>query len=365
MSAGKYRTEKDCLNCGRQVEEHFCSHCGQENLELKEDALHMVTHTVADYLHFENRFVKTVRPLLFRPGFLSTEYVEGRRVRYINPIRLYIFVSIVFFIFTLSVTKGDKASDKEGSAASAVDSTKTGKRGMSEADQQVLRRTLKTVPMPGINKDSLIEETVKDAASDVDSDSVDTANGKSFTLVDRDDIIEESDTTIAAYEARQLALPKDKRAGFLKTYIAKKAIRIQASENASEKLLEGILHNVPKLMFVLLPLFALILKVVYWRKKKYYYEHLIYSFHAHAALFLSILICMLINWIFHFFYSITGLLVFVWMIYTLWYIYKSLKNFYGGKRWFTILKMSFLFVSYTILLSISIVFLVAVTALMF
>lgn len=77
--SGKYRKEKDCLNCGHQVEAHFCSYCGQENIVVKEDALHMVVHAVSDYFHFESKFFGTIKPLLLQPGLLTQKYVEGKR----------------------------------------------------------------------------------------------------------------------------------------------------------------------------------------------------------------------------------------------------------------------------------------------
>ena len=114
MSSVKLRKEKDCLNCGHVVEEHFCPHCGQENIVTKEDAFHMVTHAIADYFHFEHKFFGTIKPLLFKPGQLTKEYVAGKRMSSIHPIRLYIFISIVFFLVILSgKSKEEKTVQKQ------------------------------------------------------------------------------------------------------------------------------------------------------------------------------------------------------------------------------------------------------------
>ena len=77
MSSFKLRKEKDCLNCGSVVEKQFCPVCGQENIQVKEDALHMVAHAVADYFHFEHKFFGTIKPLLLQPGKLTAAYVTG------------------------------------------------------------------------------------------------------------------------------------------------------------------------------------------------------------------------------------------------------------------------------------------------
>src|ERR1700743_593598 len=93
VSGHHLRHEKNCLNCGFRVEERFCSRCGQENVEPKESWVHLVGHFLADITHFDSKIFITIKDLVWRPGFLTREYAEGRRVRYLNPIRMYIFIS--------------------------------------------------------------------------------------------------------------------------------------------------------------------------------------------------------------------------------------------------------------------------------
>ncbi len=131
------------------------------------------------------------------------------------------------------------------------------------------------------------------------------------------------------------------------------------SDADKKKFLEDFLHNIPKMMFLLLPMFALILKLVYINKNRYYYEHLIYSFHIHSAIFLSILTTMLLQWIFSFFYELDGILGIGCAIYIIWYIYRSLRTFYGSTRWITVLKMFFLHFAYTIVLTICFLIVIA------
>lgn len=98
MSHKKYRTEPECLNCGAIVAGKFCSDCGQENIETREKFFHLVTEFVSDYFHFDSKFFRSLIPLFTKPGFLTKEYWEGRRVRYIHPLRLYFFITIIFMI---------------------------------------------------------------------------------------------------------------------------------------------------------------------------------------------------------------------------------------------------------------------------
>jgi hypothetical protein len=100
MSHKKYRAEHNCLNCGAVVENKFCSNCGQENLELKENFFHLAGHVIGDFFHYDSKFFRSVIPLFTKPGFLTKEYWEGRRVHYIHPLRLFFFVTIIFMIST-------------------------------------------------------------------------------------------------------------------------------------------------------------------------------------------------------------------------------------------------------------------------
>ena len=98
MSHTKYRQEKNCLNCGTNVEHKFCPQCGQENLELKDNFFHLAFETVGDFFHYDSKFFNSIRPLFIKPGFLTQEYREGRRVRYIQPLRLFFFATILMVI---------------------------------------------------------------------------------------------------------------------------------------------------------------------------------------------------------------------------------------------------------------------------
>ena len=95
MSHKKYREEKNCLNCGATVQKKFCTECGQENIELHDTFVHMAGHFLADYFHYDSKFFKSLGYLFTRPGYLTKEYLEGKRVNYIPPLRLFFFITII------------------------------------------------------------------------------------------------------------------------------------------------------------------------------------------------------------------------------------------------------------------------------
>lgn len=350
MSSGNYRKQHNCLNCGRHVEEHYCTHCGQENIEIKEDAVHMISHAVADYFHFDSKFFGTITPLLIQPGHLTKVYVAGKRVAFIHPIRLYIFISIVFFLFMLGSSKSEM--EKEGPAKTSKASENAKPRDLKIKQ---LKDELQNPKLTSLQRDSVIQVTLAEFGQD-------GSDKNNFTI--NSHLLNEQDTTLSDYEQRQKALPVKQRDNFLKHYIVRKNFELRKYPNVGEKIKEDVKHNVPKMMFILLPLFALILKVVYFRSKKYYYEHLIYSFHVHSALFLSLLLLSALTWFFEMFYSISNLLSFAWFIYALWYIYRSLRTFYGSRRWMTAAKFAFLMFGYLMVFSLCSIIVIAVTMVM-
>ena len=101
MSHLPQRKEKNCLNCGTTVIGKYCHNCGQENIVPKESVWHLVTHFFNDITHFAGKFFSTLKDLLFKPGFLSKEYIKGRRATYLNPVRMYLFTSFIFFLYFL------------------------------------------------------------------------------------------------------------------------------------------------------------------------------------------------------------------------------------------------------------------------
>ncbi|HEX2535726.1 MAG TPA: DUF3667 domain-containing protein, partial [Chitinophagaceae bacterium] len=107
MSHQPERAEKDCLNCGTQVQGRYCQACGQENILPHQNFFSLTRHFIYDIFHFDGKFFDTLRYLLFRPGFVPRAYVSGKRMSYLDPIRMYLFTSAVFFLFFFSLTDGN------------------------------------------------------------------------------------------------------------------------------------------------------------------------------------------------------------------------------------------------------------------
>ncbi|MEM7297472.1 MAG: DUF3667 domain-containing protein [Bacteroidota bacterium] len=107
--------ERICKNCERELEKdfRFCPDCGQEHKEKVVTFKQFILDFLGDYFTFDSLIIRSVQPLLFRPGFLTKEFLEGRRVRYIPPLRMFIFISIIFFLILGPLEKTIQVENSE------------------------------------------------------------------------------------------------------------------------------------------------------------------------------------------------------------------------------------------------------------
>lgn len=310
----KLRSETNCLNCGAEVKGHYCSECGQPNYEPKESFRHILTHFITDYLHLDEKFFSSLKYLLFNPGLLTKEFNAGKRVKYVHPFRLYIFITIVFFIFqSLDFNK----SSKKQKDPIRIDSTTNNE----------------------ISNSGLI--SINDTIALNDNGEVEVQQG--FEAV--------SDTSVEQYIARQDSLPEEERDGFLKRYFNEKTLKAEEKDfNFSEKINQTFKKNIPKMMFLILPIFAFILSMFFRKKRLYYVEHFYHSVYLHSFFYLYMLIMAIVayalptDWnVYISIISLTGLFV---------YFYKSLMKVYEENAVLTLVKIFFILILYFIALMI-------------
>ena len=342
-----YRHETDCLNCGTDLQGNFCHKCGQENLEMKESFGHMLNHAVSDYFHFDYQFFHTLKPLFAKPGKLTVDYLAGRRMQYLHPVKMYIFISLVFFVVFFKQNGKDLVK--------VTDSKEKGSATISP---------LKAKMLEGIEKDTTLTPAEKEKAkqaigyisgsvADHDSTKITkkTVNGKPVYYTDDPEEVakgnfnfigdKDSSKTYDEYLKNQIKHPENERDGLILRYIKKKSYDWKSQgKNAPEILVEGLKHNAPKMMFVLLPLFALILKIAFWKNHKLYVEHIIYSIHLHCFIFLFLTFTIIIGMILpHSWSNVMDWIGFITTMVIIWYIYRSFRVVYNRSRWRTVTKM--------------------------
>jgi len=307
----------------------FCHICGQENIVPKESFGKLVLHFFYDITHFDGKFFDSLKYLLFRPGFLSKEYIKGKRANYLNPVRMYVFTSAIFFlVFFMVVDPKDWNNDKVYNQKERLALIREFEKEYRKSEEDtslllkkiaVLKDTSKPVTQSMLNKIEIEDTTVKRLK------------------------------TFAQYDSSQKTLPESKRDGWFDRMIARKIkYNKEFRENPSgilEKWVRLFLHQLPYLLFISLPFFALILKLLYVRRRKefYYADHAIFSIHHYILSFILLLICFLFGII----YDLTsmgifrGILIFflcVWPV----HLYIAMLNFYRQKWFKTFMKFLFL-----------------------
>ncbi|HJS53128.1 MAG TPA: DUF3667 domain-containing protein [Chitinophagaceae bacterium] len=337
MSHTPLRKETDCLNCGTTVQGRYCHVCGQENTEPKETFWHMVTHFFYDITHFDGSFFITVRDLLFKPGFLSREYMLGRRKKYLHPVRMYVFTSAVFFLvfFSLVNLSGENIS--------------------GEGEKEKIKEGLNTAKIEALKKAKTKEDSVaiikgfelmgyKDSGRTDPPDTALSGNmgGIKFNMVGQVN----NYSSVKAYDSVQKSLPEDQRdAGLTKLFTRKNVELNEKYKHDQQKVvvvvINKFLHSFPYLLFVSLPLYALFLKLLYIRHRKQYYftDHAIFLVHLYIFTFLFLLFYFGLDkleeqthW------SGIGWIQGIFILTGLFYAIKAMKNFYRQGWGKTIIK---------------------------
>ncbi len=341
MSHAKERKEKNCLNCNAVVAGRFCGVCGQENIETGETFGHLAGHFVSDIFHFDGQFFSTAKYLLFKPGFLTYEYARGRRASYLNPIKMYFFVSAVFFLFFLSAYKPAVKFDGDTEKNLTAKETVQYLTGIKE----------------GLNK-MMLDGTIPDASKGVVKQKLDLVT-KNLAILQRDttrkkELLREVNTiqlsnfgavavddsgdyrSVEEYDSLQERLPEAKRDGWLKhryqTKMTEMAGGFRKDPNeAFNLLLENLFHRFPQVLFISLPLFALVLSALYGRKKGVQFSHhAIYTVHLYCALFVFLFAMLVLykmagfewlGWLKWVFYAV--------FLYAVYYTWQALHVYYG------------------------------------
>jgi hypothetical protein len=371
VSHHQERKEKNCLNCNAEVAGRYCQVCGQENLEPKESFWYLATHFIHDLTHFDGKFFSTLKYLLFKPAFLSKEYLIGRRTSYLHPIRMYVFTSAVFFLIFFNFYQTEnvlKVNEDKKPVASEI--KKLNKK--KEVLEQVLLSKDTTDLDTTVEEVKLNVEKIKREITLLQKDSTkrdSIINGSEnyvlFGGVHNDSLKANS---IAQYDTLQKALPDDKKDGFFRSRIIHQwlhlKLKFKNDQTAMWKaILERFLHMFPQMLFVSLPFFALILQLLYVRRKQLYYvNHVVFTIHLYCGTFILILASLLLGSLFEALHINMKLFGIIAYLIILFYWYKSFRNYYGQSRSKTIFKFIILFFMNLIMLSILFLFFMGFSA---
>ena len=338
MSHNTIREDKTCLNCNHVVAQRFCPNCGQENIDTRKTFYQLFVHFFEDLTHYENSFWKTIRNLIFKPASLTKEYLSGKRMSYLAPIRLYIFISFVTF-FVISIIPENENDDvvkvKESTVyEDELDSLNTKK------DSIVTTNFIK-----GLEKKGIIDK------EDVDSLQKEMEISRKNNR-NKERIVNIGYASIEEMDSIQKFAKEDEKLSDFYYWLNKKFILAQkgkTQKEVREKFTESFFKNIPKALFIYMPLFAFVLWLFQDKKRWYYFDHGIFTLHYFSFLLLATLIIELYTFFFGLagenviLQSIVGILDFIIIVYMLYYFFPAHHRFYGQSRMITILKGTIIF----------------------
>src|ERR1700733_1465290 len=272
-----------CENCDALVTQKYCGVCGQRLEPPVHSLWHFAQVAAEDLTHADSRLWRTLSALLFKPGYLTLQFLAGRRAPYLPPVRLYLVLSVLFFLF-----------------ASATHSK-----------LQVLEISQSTGATPKATLTPLEGATSSPLGSAHGAESVEQRAERVCNI---------------QYDGpwKQKIAPA-----------AREACRRAVADNG-RSLREAFLHNVPRAMFLFLPLLAAVMMLMYWRPRRYYVEPLLLFVHNHAFVFLLAMLAWLASSLLPFVSDWIGLGV---TLYIAWYVYRSMRVVYGQGRVLTLSKL--------------------------
>ena len=318
---------QSCENCHLPLNGPFCANCGQEADSKLKYFWVVIMHLLDDIFSFDSRASRTLFPLLTRPAFLTNEYFAGRRVHYVPPLRLYLFISIIFFLTLKFFIGADNnktitVSDKQALITQVKSHIKELKAERSEVEKKeeasicvidslstldadidkftVYLTDLNTDYSLGNNKqiikltrelielefDQIKEDLPADEKARFDSLIASRLKAKNGTLNNEGIKIANNDDGTLSFDF--LSEEKNKKVNAFAKELTDKAEK--AFNTDTGPLIEQVIGKLPQLMFILLPLFAVLLKVMFIFSKRLYMEHLTVALHSHSFIFIAILL---------------------------------------------------------------------------
>lgn len=385
---------QSCENCHLPLNGPFCANCGQEADSKLKYFWVVIMHLLDDIFSFDSRASRTLFPLLTRPAFLTNEYFAGRRVHYVPPLRLYLFISIIFFL-TLKFFI-------------ATDNNKT----ITVSDKQALITQVKS-HIKGLQTEKLAIEKKQEASNDV-SDNISTLDAdiakfnvylddlnSDYSLGNNKQIIKLTRELLELeFDQIKEELPADEQARFDSLIASRlkakdgtqnnEGIKIANNDDGTlsfdflsdeknkkvnafakeltekaEKafntdtgpLIEQVIGKLPQLMFILLPLFAVLLKVMFIFSKRLYMEHLTVALHSHSFIFIAILLSEVLDVIDAYleptYSSLANFTGFVAGVILLWipvYLFLMQRKVYRQGYFFTLVKFSVIATIYSFMI---------------
>jgi len=336
----------DCRNCGSRLRGQYCGTCGQRSRGRLISLWELISDAFGDLLELDSRLWQTLIPLMIRPGRLTHDYLQGRRARYMPPFRMYLVLSLLFFVVAFFDPREElgllfEPQPEVASEEAAIEA--------AEKKQEILDELADELAAEGIVLEDELPEEFKtgDGGFNIQFDD-------DGTMVDSDCNVDASDLEdLPDWLARRLTVERLQR------------VCERTHLDNGRAFLDNWVDNIPAALIILLPLMAFVLKILYPLSKRYYVEHLLFFVHFHAFFFLILslqILFMRLSALLHIPEAIAILTVVIAALYVPVYLYIAMRSVYGQGRFFTFLKYLALVIAYILGFSATMLGAVAIAA---
>lgn len=296
------RKRSNCLNCGISLTEtdNYCAYCGQENTDSNVRFSTLIGDFFNNYISFDSKIFRSVMPFLVKPGYLTNQYNIGRRNSFVHPLRLYFVISL-FYFFVLSLILNSEVSDdsfsfqtinQEGEAAFISDSVLI-----------PIEKEMDSLSIPNVEEVKTVKTYNKDWVGKINM-----LKNPAYT----DEMVMDSLNIEPKTEYSEFFVHQGRKVlkGDIKPFMM------------------YAVKNFPIMMFLALPLFALLLKLLYLRRKKLYVMHLIHTLHLHSFAYVLYGLTLLI---YYYLFPNDNLLTFSFLFVSI-YTYLSFLKVYNQSK---------------------------------
>ena len=367
ITQGRYELKfrgTECRNCGHilDISDKFCPNCGQANSTKKLVLKDFLDEFLSSVLNYDSKLLQTLYTMLVKPGTITRDYINGKRVSYTNPFRFLLSLAFLYFLMVtydntisnLDNLELDKKFEQTGPMSFRYNNEQVGldstdvKKGTEEVLKQLdSLKNLEEIPLAGLQTVDTLQQLINQGIeSEVKKDSFMLANPREYFkelqhensggLTKRMDFF----LTFLRRDSIKTFQEAQEKYGVEETFKNKMAFNGSKSSLKALKQpgtwINSTIAKLPLVIFFFLPVFTIFIWLVYIRKKYTYTDHLIFSFHNQSLLFILLVLSWIIDTIFN---TATA-----WIAFTIFsiYLFQAMRKFYGQGVFKTIVKYLFL-----------------------
>jgi Protein of unknown function (DUF3667) len=281
-----------CENCGAPLTGHYCAQCGQAAIDYRRTIGHVLIDVLNEFLNWDSKFFASIGLLIAKPWQLTNEFVQGKRVRHVHPLRLYLLASIAFFFVVNYAAKGIRlepgkiGEENRAQIAAAI----ADKR--DEIEKELEKENLSADERRKAQE--ALDYLTKPAGSAIPAGETPSPTATTPATSPT----EPGQRTYGAVGERPFIVFDDNEKSQTPF---ERWLEAQAKEKMGEHgtkmglFISTLFNNLPYMMLCCIPLFALVLKVLYIRRRIFYIDHLIYALHIHSFFYTGIMLIVFIT----------------------------------------------------------------------